>query len=252
MEDINKIIGKNLSALRKQKKLTQMELADKLNYSDKSISKWETGESLPSIEVLYELSKFYNITLDALTRPNAANQHTKPEVKKKEKLIPAHLVITLLAVCAIWVLATALYVGFKIPLNKNYYMFFIWAIPISCIILTIFNSIWGKPKYLFLILSVLNWSTMLAFYLQFAAYNPWPLFLLGVPLQVLIIVANGLVATKRKPKNKDKQNNNSNPEQTTENTTEESKQNLNLENTHASSNEDIKAEKIEVTLNKKG
>ena len=70
MDDINKIIGKNLLILRKNAKLTQMELAERFNYSDKTISKWESGESLPSIEILYELAKFYNTTLDALTVEN--------------------------------------------------------------------------------------------------------------------------------------------------------------------------------------
>ncbi len=201
MDDINKIIGKNLSVLRKQKKLTQMELADKLNYSDKSISKWETGESLPSIEVLYDLANFYNVSLDSLTCPDGIIIEQKKETKKKEKLIPFRLVITLLAVCAVWVLATSLYVSFKLSLNKNFYIFFIWAIPLSCIVLTIFNSIWGKSKYLFPILSVLNWTTITAFYVQFINNNLWPLFILAVPIQVVILVAAGLVAPKRKPKN---------------------------------------------------
>ena len=64
MDDINLIIGKNLLELRKQAKLTQMELAEKFNYSDKSISKWEAGDSMPSIEILNNLAKFYNVTLD--------------------------------------------------------------------------------------------------------------------------------------------------------------------------------------------
>ena len=64
MENINIIIGKNLSNLRKQAKLTQMELAEKFNYSDKSISKWEAGDSMPSIEILNDLAKFYNVSLD--------------------------------------------------------------------------------------------------------------------------------------------------------------------------------------------
>ena len=218
MDDINKIIGKNLLALRKQKKLTQMELAEKLNYSDKSISKWETGESLPSIEVLFELSKFYNVTLDDLTNESTPKPETNVIKTKKEKLFPLHLVISLLAVCAVWVLATSLYVAFKISLNKNYYTFFIWAIPLSCVLLIIFNSIWGKVKYLFAILTVLIWTIVAAFFIQFFSYNLWPLFILGVPLQVLVIVSAALVAPKKPKLKKDKNNK---EEQKTEDTSEE-------------------------------
>ncbi|MFQ8954332.1 MAG: helix-turn-helix domain-containing protein [Oscillospiraceae bacterium] len=53
MEKLNFIIAKNLSELRRKNKLTQLEVAEKLNYSDKAVSKWEQGESLPGIEVLY-------------------------------------------------------------------------------------------------------------------------------------------------------------------------------------------------------
>ena len=83
---INVIIGKNLSNLRKQAKLTQLELAEKFNYSDKSISKWEAGDSMPSIEILNQLAKFYNVTLDYLVTEEhieqPAQQNEKIKVKK--------------------------------------------------------------------------------------------------------------------------------------------------------------------------
>ena len=56
MDNLNYIVSKNLSDLRKRNGLTQAELAEKLNYSDKAVSKWEKGESLPGVEVLYKLS----------------------------------------------------------------------------------------------------------------------------------------------------------------------------------------------------
>ena len=57
MEKLNFIIAKNLSELRRKNKLTQLEVAEKLNYSDKAVSKWEQGESLPGIEVLYKIGR---------------------------------------------------------------------------------------------------------------------------------------------------------------------------------------------------
>ena len=67
MEDIKLIIGKNLAELRKRKKYTQLDLANILQYSDKAISKWEKGDSLPDIEVLYNICNLYGVTLDYLT-----------------------------------------------------------------------------------------------------------------------------------------------------------------------------------------
>lgn len=189
-KDINKIIGKNLLALRKDKKLTQVELAEMFNYSDKSISKWETGESLPSIEVLYELSKFYGTSLDSLTREDF--QIEKPETKKaRDKLLPAHLVITLLATSVVWLLATILFVSVKLTYSINYSIIFLWALPISCIVLLIFNAIWGKNYLMFVILSLLNWSLLTSIHLQVLIgmpHNIWPIYLLGIPLQIAIIL----------------------------------------------------------------
>ena len=52
MEDLKQIFAENLSALRKKKGWTQMELAERLHYSDKAVSKWERGESLPDVVIL--------------------------------------------------------------------------------------------------------------------------------------------------------------------------------------------------------
>ena len=114
MENINKIIGKNLLNLRKQHKLTQMELAEKFNYSDKSISKWEAGDSMPSIEILNELAKFYGVTLDYLVTEEhnkiLENKQQEKVKVKKPKRYPYQPVVTLLSICAVWIIATTLFV----------------------------------------------------------------------------------------------------------------------------------------------
>ena len=68
MTDIKQIIAKNISALRQDKELTQIELAEKLNYSDKAVSKWERGESLPDIGVLTQIADLFEVPLDYLVR----------------------------------------------------------------------------------------------------------------------------------------------------------------------------------------
>ena len=73
MENLNFVIAKNLTALRKNNKLTQLELAKLLNYSDKAVSKWENGESVPSIDVLHRISKIYNVSLDYIVGEKAAD-----------------------------------------------------------------------------------------------------------------------------------------------------------------------------------
>lgn len=61
-----KNIGDKISKHRKQLGLTQVELANTLYVTYQAVSKWENGKSIPSIEILYELTKVFNITIDYL------------------------------------------------------------------------------------------------------------------------------------------------------------------------------------------
>ena len=74
MNDLKVIISKNLIMLRKGKKLTQIEFANELNYSDKAISKWERAESIPDIVVLKQISDVFGVSVDYLL-----NEHTQKE-----------------------------------------------------------------------------------------------------------------------------------------------------------------------------
>ena len=111
MEKLNFIIAKNLSELRRKNKLTQLEVAEKLNYSDKAVSKWEQGESLPGIEVLYKLAKLYGVSMDYIV----GEKEAKPAraafggLTQKRKRI-----ITLLSVLGVWLVATVFYIFYNI------------------------------------------------------------------------------------------------------------------------------------------
>lgn len=198
MEDINLVIGKNLLFLRKQAKLTQLELAEKFNYSDKSISKWEAGDSMPSVEVLYQLSQFYGVSLDYLVSEehpeNEENQNSKKVKEKRPKMFPTKIVVTLLAVCAVWVVATSVFVCLKLFTHINYPICFLWALPASFIVCVVFNSIWGHYRYLFPVLSALLWTLIVCIHIQVLPYtNIWPIYILGIPLQIAIILWGALV-----------------------------------------------------------
>ncbi len=194
-KDVNKTISINLARLRKSKKLTQLELATKFNFSDKTISKWESGESLPNIEVLCKLAEFYGVTLNDLINPN---------LEVEEQNLPASsyvtsnkITISLLAISIVWLVATILYVYVKINDNDNLWIVFIWAVPVSLAIALIFNAVWGNRKIGLILFSLLLWTTITTIFLQFLNYNMWPIFIIGVPSQAAIILWSGL-----KPKNK--------------------------------------------------
>ena len=86
MDDIKNIVAKNITELRLLNNMTQMELAEKINYSDKTVSKWERGESSPDIAVLVEIADLFGVTLYYLVRSenieNAVVENKTKEVIK--------------------------------------------------------------------------------------------------------------------------------------------------------------------------
>ena len=59
-------IGKFIARCRKEKKLTQAQLAEKLNITDRAVSKWETGKSMPDSSIMLELCEILGITVNEL------------------------------------------------------------------------------------------------------------------------------------------------------------------------------------------
>ena len=137
-ENLVEVIAENLIYYRKKAQLTQSELASKLNYSDKSISKWERAEGVPDIHILVQLAKLYGLTVNDFVSK-----------KKKEKIANrffSRVLITLIAVALVWFIATTLYLTLELFHNVEspligHWMTFVYAIPVSFIVLIIFTSI---------------------------------------------------------------------------------------------------------------
>ena len=199
MSEIKDILAKNLVKLRQTKKLTQSELAKQLNYSDKSISKWEHGDAVPPIDVLKEIADFYNVSLDFLVTEKIDEDFLKKLAKDKN--FTNKVIITLLAISFVWLIATfSFFYGYTL-LGKSYWILFVGAVPVSVIVLQIFNSIWGKRKYTFIIFSIFIWTSLALLYLINLESNLWLLFILGVPLQIAVILWSQLKASKKNRSN---------------------------------------------------
>ena len=196
MSEIKNNIAKNLTRLRLERGLTQSELAEKLNYPDKSVSKWEHGDATPPIDTLKELADLYDVTLDYLITKDPDENFDRLYPSKENKV--NKIIITILAVSLVWLIATVCYVyGFLIA-GKSLWKVFIYALPISALVLLIFNCIWGTRKMIFVLVSLLIWTLLLSVYIYFLNNSPWALFILGIPLQVGTILWAGLKKTKYK------------------------------------------------------
>lgn len=184
MEDMKQTIADNITDLRKGMHLTQAELAEKMGYTDKAISKWERAESIPDIVTLKEFADLSGVTLDYLIQKE--HVENRPALSKQAR--SNRVVISLLAAAAVWLIATLLYVYLKIFGVPDVWKVFAGAVPVTMIVLLVFNSIWGRIKWNYLIISILVWSSLAFAYFMLMQYNLFLIFLIGVPIQVMIIL----------------------------------------------------------------
>ena len=192
MEDIKKIISKNIQSLRKDASMTQSELAERLNYSDKAVSKWERGESVPDIVVLKQISDLFGVTVDYLIEPE--HDLTSMSSQAKKIIRKNRLIISLLATAMVWLLATIAFVvlGLVMHTVSKVWTAYLVAVPVSCIVLLVFNSIWGRTKLNFVIISVLIWSVLATLYITLSIEGLWLIFVLGIPAQIIVLLWSNL------------------------------------------------------------
>lgn len=194
---IKLIVAHNLADLRKSRGLTQSELAEKFNYSDKSVSKWEHGDTMPDIEVLKQLCDFYGVTLDYLVTEDPKR---RASMVKGEQRVANKWVITALSVSAVWLVSVVLFFAGQILFseavwNRAGWISFIWALPASFIVMLVFNGIWGRSLWRTILIICLTWTTIACIYITLGLFlgegkgwELWQIFLIGIPLTVAAIL----------------------------------------------------------------
>ncbi len=196
MDEFKKVVAGNITRLRTSMNLTQAQLGEKFNYSDKSISKWERGESIPDVFVLKKIADLAGVTVDYIINPHSDDEEIQPNKTEGRRYSRRFITLTVLA--GIWALAVLLFVILWIAGIVNW-LIFVYAIPVSLITLLVLNSVWGDRSWNLYIISGLVWGIICSVYLTALKYNWWQLFLLGIPAQIIIIFAFSI---KRKPKAK--------------------------------------------------
>ena len=198
--DLKEVIGNNISEYRKLSGMSQIEFAEKLNYSDKAISKWERGESLPDVVVLKQIADLFGITLNDLAGYNTKKKKLIPSLKK---LMQNKILVMLISVGLVWLIATIVFVTLKLlNIGQDYvWLAFIYALPTSFIVCIIFSAIFfRKQKLSALILSLfeslLIWTLALSICLSFQLKDIWLILIIAIPMQVLIVLWN--IFKKRK------------------------------------------------------
>ncbi len=189
--DIEKNIAQNIKELRQLSGLKQAELGEKISYSDKTISKWENGTSVPDITALMLLAETFGVTVDDLARPNACEKVQKQSQQAVKEETANDIAMLCLSVVTVFLIAVIIYVGLLITDRGTFWQVFVWAVPPSVLLAFRFNRSHFNLKWLnCCLLSIFVWSLITAIYLQLLvfSYNVWPLFFVGIPLQAMIVI----------------------------------------------------------------
>ena len=191
--EINQKIAKNLAYYRKAAGYTQAELAEKINYSDKSVSKWESGGGIPDVYILMQLAKLYKVTLNDLV-----GEENKAPVGKKTATAGLHLLIMLLSSGIVWLVATCAFVALQLlKPNGDWWLAFLYATVVNAIVLVVYAAIWKYRLVGFISVSALIWTAITSLYLTIRILLEgttadlgalWCVFLIGIPLQVLEVL----------------------------------------------------------------
>ncbi len=183
-------VGNNISTYRKKAELTQAGLAEKLNYTDKAVSKWERGESLPDVPTLIQMAELFDVTLnDLLSDGETSEIDAKPAKKKKKRKADRGIILKLSSLLC-WFVALLVYVILSSTGIRGSWVSFVYAIPVNAIVLLSLRSAWRNFSWNPVLISVIVWGSLLSIYvtiLVFAHVNVWKIFLLGVPGQIAVI-----------------------------------------------------------------
>ncbi len=207
-EIIKKQIGANIASYRKRTSMTQAGLADKLNYSDKAVSKWERGESIPDVITLVELSRLFGITVDdLLVDPNKLPDNPSKIERVMERAVEKTLkrkadkpAILKLSSLVVWFVALALVVLMSFFDIKNTWVAFVYALPTDAIVQLCLRCAWKDFRWNRYLISVIMWGGLLSIFVTIIAFvdmtlwtRLWRIFLLGIPGQLTILLSFKLV-----------------------------------------------------------
>ncbi len=201
--ELEQIVSTNLTALRKKREWTQAELADKINYSDTSVSKWERGEALPDLKVLTKLAELYGVTIDYFLTENANDtpeKFTSPALRRRYQ----YWIISLF-VCLIWLVATTIFVYTAITTDDPDWQWrwrvFVWALPVTFLALVFFDYRYFSRRLFIIFTSLFVWTLITAIFIEYYSdANPelWVIYLIGIPAEAIIFLMDQMRRIRKK------------------------------------------------------
>lgn len=196
-EKLKAQIGTNIAELRKQNGMTQAELAERLNYSDKAVSKWERGESQPDVVTLAQLAELFQVSVDTLLGMDNGQEPAKPKKPRRNGIYHGVLRLSSLLV---WFVALLVYVVLSSAGVPKSWVAFVYAVPVNAIVLLVLRSAWRDYRWNALLISLIVWGTLAGLYvtlLVFAHINVWKLIFLGLIGQAAVCMWFRMLRSKQ-------------------------------------------------------
>ena len=199
-EELKLITASNIINLRTNAGLTQAELGAKLNYSDKTISKWERAEAIPDAYVLKQIGEIFGVTVDNLLSSHDEWKPIPIEEPETEQVSYSTGKIIAISVIGVWTLALTAFVALWIA-DMIYWQIFVVALPISLLTYLILICIFHRKRHLQYVIALFVLSLFLTGYLlSYPRYNPWQVFLIAIPAEVIVYLACNLKKPKKHAK----------------------------------------------------
>ena len=200
LEELKLITASNLINLRTNAGMTQAELGAMLNYSDKTISKWERAEAIPDAFVLRQIGEIFGVTVDNLLSSHDEWKPIPVEEPATEQVSYSTDRIIAIAILGVWTLALTAFVAFWLA-HMIVWQVFVVALPVSILVYMILICTFHRRRYLQYVIAVFVFSLFLAGYLLFCRqYNPWQVFLLVIPAEIIVFLSCNLKKPRILPK----------------------------------------------------
>ncbi len=201
LSELKLISASNIIKLRTEAGLTQAELGEKLNYSDKTISKWERGEAIPDAYVLTQMAEIFGVTVDYLLSSHDAwespEQQEEKERKQEEHRYSVNMIIAI-SVLGVWTMALTIFVLlwlFDIILWET----FIVALPVSILTYMVLICVFRRRRHLQFVIAAFVLSLFILLYFTLPMQKPWQLFLIAIPAEIIVFLSCNI---RRRPRKK--------------------------------------------------
>ena len=198
LSELKLISASNIIKLRTGAGLTQAELGEKLNYSDKTISKWERGEAIPDAYVLTQMAEIFGVTVDYLLSSHDAWESPEQQAARQEEAGYSVNMIIAISVLGVWTMALTIFVMlwlFDIILWET----FVVALPVSILTYMVLICVFRRRRHLQFVIAAFVLSLFILLYFTLPMQKPWQLFLIAIPAEIIVFLSCNI---RRRPRKK--------------------------------------------------